>query len=180
MTHVTSSTQNAQTKSENYRIRAAVPKDTAVLLELILDLARFEKLEQDVCATEELLERELFGPNPVAYAIIAESTNGTPAGFALYFFSFSTFLGRPGLYLEDLFVSPQHRGAGLGQKLLSALAQIAVARNCGRMEWAVLNWNQKAIDLYNRIGAKPLDEWTTYRLTGPALLQLAQQNTNAT
>jgi len=139
-----------------------------VVAELIWQLARFEKLESQVVLTEDLLEAGLFGPRPYAEAVIAED-DGEPIGFALFFHSFSTFLARPGLYLEDLFVLPVHRGQGVGRALLSHLARLAVERGCGRMEWAVLNWNKDAIRFYERLGARPNSEWTVYRLDGEAL-----------
>jgi len=149
-------------------IRPAERADVPVVAELIWQLARFEKLESQVVLTEDLLEAGLFGPRPYAEAVIAED-DGEPIGFALFFHSFSTFLARPGLYLEDLFVLPVHRGQGVGRALLSHLARLAVERGCGRMEWAVLNWNKDAIRFYERLGARPNSEWTVYRLDGEAL-----------
>ncbi len=149
-------------------IRPAEPTDVPVVAELIWQLARFEKLEGHVVLTEELLTAGLFGPRPYAEAIIAED-DAEPIAFALFFHSFSTFLARPGLYLEDLFVLPAHRGRGVGRALLSFLARLAVERGCGRMEWAVLNWNKDAIRFYERLGAQPNSEWTVYRLDGEAL-----------
>jgi GNAT superfamily N-acetyltransferase len=150
------------------QIRPAEPSDVPVVAELIWQLARFEKLEDQVVLTEELLAAGLFGPRPYAEAIIADD-DGEPIGFALFFHSFSTFLARPGLYLEDLFVLPTHRGRGVGRALLSHLARLAVERGCGRMEWAVLNWNKDAIRFYERLGAQPNSEWAVYRLDGEAL-----------
>jgi GNAT superfamily N-acetyltransferase len=149
-------------------IRPAERADVPVVAELIWQLARFEKLESQVVLTEDLLEAGLFGPRPYAEAVIAED-DGEPIGFALFFHSFSTFLARPGLYLEDLFVLPVHRGQGVGRALLSHLARLAVERGCGRMEWAVLSWNRDAIRFYERLGAHPNSEWTVYRLEGEAL-----------
>ena len=149
-------------------IRPAEPTDVPVVAELIWQLARFEKLEDQVVLTEELLEAGLFGPRPYAEALIAED-DGEPIGFALFFHSFSTFLARPGLYIEDLFVLPTHRGHGVGRALLSHLARLAVERGCRRLEWAVLNWNKDAIRFYERLGARPNSEWTVYRLDGEAL-----------
>jgi GNAT superfamily N-acetyltransferase len=149
-------------------IRPAEPTDVPVVAELIWQLARFEKLEGHVVLTEELLSAGLFGPRPYAEAIIAED-DAEPIAFALFFHSFSTFLARPGLYLEDLFVLPAHRGRGVGRTLLSFLARLAVERGCARMEWAVLNWNKNAIRFYERLGAQPNSEWTVYRLDGEAL-----------
>jgi GNAT superfamily N-acetyltransferase len=149
-------------------VRPAEPTDVPVVAELIWQLACFEKLEDQVVLTEELLAAGLFGPRPYAEAVIAED-DGEPIGFALFFHSFSTFLARPGLYLEDLFVLPTHRGQGVGRALLSHLARLAVERGCGRLEWAVLNWNKDAIRFYERLGARPNSEWTVYRLDGEAL-----------
>ena len=122
----------------------------------------------------ELLRKGLFGERPYAEVLIAEA-DGKAAGFALYFHNFSTFLGRPGIYLEDLFVRPEHRGKGYGRALLKRLAEIAVERDCGRMEWAVLDWNEPAIGFYKKLGAQPMDAWTIFRVTGDALRQLAAQ-----
>lgn len=124
--------------------------------------------------TEDVLVRNLFGPRPYAEALIAEQ-DGAAVGFALFFHNFSTFLGLPGIYLEDLFVVPGNRGGGVGRALLERLAQIAVERGCGRLEWAVLDWNRDAIGFYERLGARPNDEWTVYRLTGDALRALARE-----
>jgi GNAT superfamily N-acetyltransferase len=156
------------------RIRPAEPADVPVVAELIWQLARFEKLENEVVLTEELLMAGLFGARPYAEAVLAEE-DGEPIGFALFFHTFSTFLARPGLYLEDLFVLPEHRGRGVGRDLLSHLAQLAVERGCGRLEWAVLNWNKEAIRFYERLGAHPNSEWTVYRLAGEALQALARK-----
>lgn len=139
--------------------------------DLIRQLARFEKLEHEVVMTEALLTAGLFGPHPYAEAVLAEE-EGQPVGFALFFHTFSTFLARPGMYLEDLFVLPERRGRGVGHALLAHLAHLALDRGCGRLEWAVLNWNQEAIRFYDRLGAHPNTEWTVYRLTGEALLAL--------
>jgi GNAT superfamily N-acetyltransferase len=145
-----------------------------VIAELIRGLARFEKLEQEVVMTEELLAAGLFGDRPYAEVVLAED-DGRPVGFALFFHNFSTFLGRPGIYLEDLFVIPEHRGRGTGRILLAHLARLAVERGCGRLEWAVLDWNKEAIKFYERLGARPNSDWTVYRLTGEALTGLARQ-----
>jgi len=155
-------------------IRPAEPADVPVIAELIRGLARFEKLEDKVTLTEELLTAGLFGPRPYAESILAE-VEGHSAGFALFFHNFSTFLARPGLYLEDLFVLPEHRGLGIGRALLTHLARLAVERGCGRLEWAVLDWNREAINFYKRLGAVAMSEWTTYRLTGEALDRLARE-----
>jgi GNAT superfamily N-acetyltransferase len=153
-------------------IRPAEPADVPVIADLIRGLARFEKLEDQVTLTEELLAAGLFGPHPYAESILAE-VEGHAAGFALFFHNFSTFLARPGLYLEDLFVLPEHRGLGIGRALLTHLARMAVERGCGRLEWSVLDWNQEAISFYERLGARANSEWTTYRVTGEALHRLA-------
>jgi GNAT superfamily N-acetyltransferase len=156
------------------RIRPAEPADVPVIADLIRQLAKFEKLEDDVVLTEDLLKAGLFGPRPFAEAVLAEEET-TPIGFALFFHTFSTFLARPGLYLEDLFVLADHRGRGVGRALLAHLARLAVERGCGRLEWAVLNWNQEAIRFYERLGARPNSEWTVYRLTGEALAALGRE-----
>jgi GNAT superfamily N-acetyltransferase len=153
-------------------IRPAVERDIPLLLELIKELAEYEKLAQMVVATESLLTEHLFGPDPAAEALVA-SLDGKSVGFALFFRSFSTFVGRPGIYLEDLFVRPHARGAGVGKALLQAVARIAVHRHCGRLEWAVLDWNDPAIGFYRKLGAVPLDDWTVFRVTGSALDDLA-------
>jgi GNAT superfamily N-acetyltransferase len=155
-------------------IRPAEPKDVPVVAELIWQLARFEKLESEVVLTEELLMAGLFGARPYAEAVLAEE-DGEPIGFALFFHTFSTFLARPGLYLEDLFVLPEHRGRGVGRSLLAHLARLAIERGCGRLEWAVLNWNKEAIRFYERLGARPNSEWTVYRLAGESLQSLGRE-----
>ncbi len=153
-------------------IRPAEAADVPVIADLIRALARFERLEHEVVMTEELLERALFDDRPYAEVVLAED-GGRPVGFALFFHNFSTFLGRPGIYLEDLFVVPEHRARGIGRDLLVHLARLAVERGCGRLEWAVLDWNQEAIRFYERLGARPNSDWTVYRLTGEALSSLA-------
>jgi GNAT superfamily N-acetyltransferase len=155
-------------------IREAKLSDVPVIADLIRGLARFEKLEDGVTMTEELLAKNLFGPRRYAETLIAED-GGSPVGFALFFHNFSTFLAKPGIYLEDLFVVPEQRGQGIGRALLQRLAQIAVERDCGRLEWAVLDWNRDAIGFYERLGAKPNSEWTVYRLTGEALTSLGRE-----
>lgn len=155
-------------------IRFATREDSPLVAELIRGLAKYEKLEHEVTMTEDVLVRNLFGPRPYAEALIAEQ-DGAAVGFALFFHNFSTFLGLPGIYLEDLFVVPGNRGGGVGRALLERLAQIAVERGCGRLEWAVLDWNRDAIGFYERLGARPNDEWTVYRLTGDALRALARE-----
>ena len=153
-------------------IRPGELKDVPLIAELIRGLAHYEKLEHEVTMTEEKLTAHLFGERRYAETLIAED-GGQPVGFALFFHSFSTFLAQPGLYLEDLFVVPARRGAGIGRALLERLAQVAVNRGCGRLEWAVLDWNKDAIRFYERLGAKPNSEWTVYRLTGEPLHALA-------
>jgi GNAT superfamily N-acetyltransferase len=153
---------------EGLRIVPATERDVAVILGFIRKLAEYEKLSHQVAATEELLRDSLFGGRRVAEVLIAYLAN-EPAGFALYFHNFSTFLGRPGIYLEDLFVEPAQRGKGIGKALLIAVAKIARERNCGRLEWAVLDWNRPAIDFYRGLGAVPLDDWTLFRVTGEVL-----------
>ena len=156
------------------KIRPAEPADVPVIAELIRALARFEKLEHEVTMTEGLLAANLFGPRRFAEALLAED-DGSPAGFALFFHNFSTFLALPGIYLEDLFVVPEHRGRGIGKALLKELARLAVERGCGRLEWAVLDWNREAIGFYERLGARPNSEWTVYRLTGISLSALGRE-----
>jgi len=145
-----------------------------VIAELIRGLAVYEKLEAEVVMTEEALAEGLFGPRPYAEALLAEN-GGRPVGFALFFHTFSTFLARPGIYLEDLFVVPEERGNGVGRSLLARLASIAVERGCARLEWAVLAWNRDAIRFYERLGARPNSDWTIYRLAGEPLRSLAGQ-----
>jgi GNAT superfamily N-acetyltransferase len=154
-------------------IREATRADVPLLLSLIRALAQYEKLEHQVVATPEQLAAALFAPDPVAHALIA-SHEGVAAGFALYFWNFSTFLARPGLYLEDLFVLPAMRGRGIGRQLLVELARRAGARDCGRMEWSVLDWNEPAIRFYESLGARRLEEWRTFRLTREGIDALAK------
>lgn len=153
-------------------IRPATAADIDTILHFIKELAKYEKLEHEVVVDQALLRENLFGSNPAAEVIFLEE-DAEKVGFALFFTSFSTFLGRPGLYLEDLFVLPSHRGRGYGKRLLSQLASEVVKRGYGRLEWSVLNWNQPAIELYKSLGAKPMTEWTVHRMTGQELLQLA-------
>jgi GNAT superfamily N-acetyltransferase len=155
-------------------IRPAGATDVPVIAELIRGLARFEKLEHEVTMTEERLAENLFGRHSYAETLIAEEAS-VPVGFALFFHNFSTFLAQPGIYLEDLFVLPGHRGRGIGRALLKHLAQVAVERGCGRLEWSVLDWNRDAIDFYERLGARPNSEWTVYRLAGEALNALGRE-----
>jgi GNAT superfamily N-acetyltransferase len=157
---------------ENFQIRPARAEDVPVILELIRDLARYERAPDEVTATEEQLVDVLFGKRPSAEVLLAFEGE-SPVGFAVYFYNFSTWLGRPGLYLEDLFVKPEKRGKGYGRALLVELAKIARDRGCGRMEWAVLDWNEPAIKFYRSLGAKPMDEWTVFRLTRDEIAKLA-------
>ena len=159
-------------------IRPATIADVPVILELIRALATYERAPNDVTATEEGLAEVLFGKKPAAEVLLLFENN-VPAGFAVFFHNFSTWLGRPGLYLEDLFVRPEHRGKGYGRALLIELAKIARDRGCGRMEWAVLDWNEPAIQFYRKLGAKPMDEWTVFRLTRDGIAQLADSSSNA-
>jgi GNAT superfamily N-acetyltransferase len=155
------------------KIRAATREDVPVILQLIRDLATYERAPDEAIATEEQLLDVLFGERPAAeVALVFEGDQ--PAGFAVYFHNFSTWLGRPGLYLEDLFVKPELRGKGYGRALLVHLAKIARDRGCGRMEWAVLNWNEPAIKFYRALGAAPLNDWTVFRLTGQEINKLAE------
>ena len=157
---------------ENLLIRRANVEDVPVILELIRDLATYERAPEEVSATEEQLVEVLFGEKPAAEVLLVFEGK-LPVGFAVYFYNFSTWLGRPGLYLEDLFVKPDKRGKGLGRALLVELAKIARDRGCGRMEWAVLDWNEPAIKFYQTLGAKPMDEWTVFRLTRDGIARLA-------
>jgi GNAT superfamily N-acetyltransferase len=153
-------------------VRAAEEHEVALILGFIRELAQFERLAHEVVATEGQLRQALFGPRPFAEVVFA-CVDGEPVGFALYFHSFSTFLGRPGLYLEDLFVTPAQRGRGVGRHLLAWLAGLALERGCGRLEWAVLDWNEAAIRFYRKLGAELKEEWQTCRLAGVALEALA-------
>jgi GNAT superfamily N-acetyltransferase len=155
-------------------IRFAIEKDIPEILKFIRALAVYEKLEHECVVTEERLRDTLFGERKYAEVIFIEE-NGIAAGFALFFHNYSTFLGKPGIYLEDLFVRPEFRGKGYGKRLLTYLAKLAVQRDCGRLEWAVLDWNKPSIDFYLSLGAKPMDEWTVQRLTGAALATAAEQ-----
>ena len=152
-------------------VRPAEKRDVGVIMGFIKELAEYEGLAHEVVADEVSLERSLFGEHPVAEALIAEFET-TPIGFALYFPTFSTFVGRPGLYLEDLYVRPNMRGKGVGTLLLQHVARLARGRGCGRLEWAVLNWNQPAIRFYEALGARAMDDWTVYRLTDDHLSKL--------
>jgi len=156
-----------------HTLRPATPADMPTIVGLIRELADFEELTHLVEVTPESLAPHLFGERPVAEAMVAE-VEGRVVAFALFFTNFSTFLGRPGLYLEDLYVQPAHRGTGLGKALLQHLALLAVARGCGRLEWSVLDWNQRAIDFYQKMGATVMPDWRICRVTGDALTALAR------
>ncbi len=149
-------------------IRSASVEDVPLILRLIQGLAEYEKLSNEVVATEQMLQNTLFGERRVAEILIGE-WDGEAAGFALFFHNYSTFLAKPGIYLEDLFVWPEYRGRGIGKALLLQLARLAKDRGCGRVEWSVLDWNEPSIQFYKALGAKPMDEWTIFRLTGEAL-----------
>jgi GNAT superfamily N-acetyltransferase len=164
--------------SSDFQIRPARVDDVPIILQLIRDLATYERAPAEVVATEEQLINVLFGERPVAGVLLAFEDE-SPVGFAVYFYNFSTWLGRPGLYLEDLFVKPEKRGKGYGRALLVELAKIARDRGCGRMEWAVLNWNQPAIKFYRALGANPMDEWTVFRLTREEIAKLAMGDDTA-
>ena len=153
-------------------IREAKPEDSNVILNFILELAKYEKLESEVLATETSIRNSIFGSESSTKALICEK-NGIPIGYAIYFFNYSTWLGKHGLYLEDLYISQSERGFGAGKALLKYLARIAVSKDCGRFEWSVLDWNQPAIDLYESLGAEPQNEWVVFRLSGQKLLDLA-------
>src|SRR5213083_1090940 len=157
----------------DFKIRPACLEDVPVILQLIHDLATYERAPDEVTATEEQLVEVLFGEKRTAEVLLAFEEK-TPVGFAVYFFNFSTWLGRPGLYLEDLFVKPEVRGRGYGRALLVHLAEIARDHNCGRMEWAVLTWNEPAIEFYKKLGAVSLDEWRVFRLTSDGIGRLAE------
>jgi len=157
----------------NIEIRPASAGDAELILRFITDLAIYEHAEDAVVATANDIRHSLFGSGSTTQAIICE-VDSRPAGFAVYFFNYSTWLGKHGLYLEDLYVSPEFRGLGAGKALLKHLARIAVARDCGRFEWSVLDWNEPAIRFYKSLGARPKDEWVPYRLAGQALLDLAE------
>jgi GNAT superfamily N-acetyltransferase len=160
-------------KMNRIDIRAATAADVPHILGFIRELAEYEKLSHEVVATEELLREHLFGPRPMAEALIARLEE-KPVGFALFFHNFSTFLAKPGIYLEDLFVQPAVRGKGVGTALLREVAKLAMTRKCGRLEWSVLDWNEPSIKFYKNLGAVPMSDWTIYRVTGTALTELAR------
>ena len=155
-------------------IRPATGKDVPLILSFIRKLAEYGDISDEVAATEDDIRAALFGPHPVAAAVLAYAGN-EPAGFALYSYTFSSFLGRAGMFVEDLYVENAHRSKGVGKALLVHLAKLAQQRSCGRLEWAVLNWNERAMEFYQDLGAEPMDEWTTFRLGGDALERLASQ-----
>ena len=156
----------------HFEIRYATERDVALILEFIRGIAEYEKMSDEVVATEELLQEWIFEKKKAEVIFAVE--DGVEVGFALFFHNFSTFVGRAGLYLEDLFVKVEHRGKGYGKALLKELARIAVERGCGRMDWVCLDWNQPSIDFYRSLGAVPMDEWTIYRLTGDTLKAVAE------
>jgi len=157
----------------NITIRPATAGDAGLILRFITDLAIYENAQDEVEATENDIRHSLFGPGSTTHAVICE-IDSSPAGFAVYFFNYSTWLGKNGLYLEDLYVAPEFRGLGAGKALLKHLARIALAKDCGRFEWSVLDWNEPAISFYQSLGARPKDEWVPYRLAGKALVDLAE------
>jgi len=161
------------TKLDNFKLRFAEEKDVPLILEFIKGLAEYEKMLDKVTATEEILRESLFD-RKAAEVIIGEY-DGTPVSFALFFHNFSTFLGKPGIYLEDLYVKPEMRGKGIGQTMLSFLAKLAVERKCGRLEWWCLDWNEPSIQFYKKMGAIPMEEWTVYRVCDDALINLANK-----
>jgi GNAT superfamily N-acetyltransferase len=171
-------TVSTHSPASTITIRPATERDVPMILSFIRQLAEYERLLDAVKATEEALRSTLFGPKPVGEVLIAED-NGTPVGFALFFQNYSTFLAQAGLYLEDLFVIPSARGKGIGKLLLERLAQLAIERGYGRVEWAVLDWNAPAIGFYRRLGAVPMQDWTIFRLSGDSLTRLARQRTAA-
>lgn len=161
-------------RSVEFRIEPAAERDVPVILSLIRGLAEYERLSHEVVATEESLRESLFGARRTAEVLLGYAGD-EPAGFAVFFHNYSTFLGRPGIYLEDLFVKPEWRRRGLGTQLLRRIARVAVERNCGRLEWSVLDWNEPAIAFYKKLGARAMEEWTVYRVTGEALKKLAAE-----
>ena len=158
--------------TQSFRIRFAVPGDEAAILHFIRALAEYEHLAHEVVATEALLREWLFEKRTAE--VLNAELDGKPVGYALFFYNFSTFLGRAGIYLEDLFILPEHRGQGFGKALLRRLARLALERGCGRLEWACLDWNRPSIDFYLSLGAVPMEDWTTYRLTGDTLEEMAK------
>jgi GNAT superfamily N-acetyltransferase len=165
--------QTTSTSIEGFVVKKAQSSNAALVLNFIKQLAVYEKMIEDVVATEESLRNWLFGDKSFAHVVIGEYKS-TPVGFALFFTNFSTFLGRPGIFLEDLFILPEYRGKGFGKTLLAFLAKLAVDNDFGRVEWSVLNWNQPAIDVYKAIGAKPMDEWTIFRLSDTNMVDVGK------
>jgi len=165
-------------KATNLNLRFAEETDVEIILGLIRGLADYERLSHEVRADAKTLRRSLFGARQVAEVVIAE-VDGTPVGFALFFHNFSTFLGLPGIYIEDLYIEPAWRGIGIGRALLSYVARLAKERGCGRLEWAVLDWNEPAITFYRKLGGRMLDDWRIFRVTGNALDELSRQSTAA-
>ena len=166
--------RNEASDSRDLKIRRAEEGDVPVLLQFIKKLALYERLSHVVTATEEILRRNLFGEKSVAEAILAEY-QGAAAGFAVYFYNFSTFEGKPGIFIEDIYVDESHRGEGLGLAMFMHIARLAKGQGCGRLEWSVLDWNESAIRFYENLGAEPLSDWTTYRLTGQALRKITEK-----
>lgn len=164
----------SESVTTDLNIRPATSKDCELILSFILELAEYEKLTHEVVATAETLQETLFGSKAYAEVLIAEHQD-KPVGYALFFHNFSTFIGRPGIYLEDIYVQPAMRGKGFGKRLMTFIAALAVERNCARLEWSVLDWNEPSIKFYRSIGAIPMDGWTVQRLTGDALNELAAQ-----
>lgn len=167
-------TEIIQTAVAGLTLRFADEADVPQILQFIRELAEYEKLTHEMVADEATLRDSLFGGRQVVEVVVAEQ-DGAPAGFALFFHNFSTFVGRHGLYLEDLYVRPDFRGRGVGAALLTFLGQLARERGCGRLEWSVLDWNEPAIGFYRKLGAKPMDDWTVFRVTGDALARLAER-----
>ncbi len=163
-----------ETTVEGLTLRFANRGDTGLVLAFIRELAEYERLAHEVVADEALLRKNLFGERPHAEVILAE-LHGEPVGFALFFHNFSTFLGRPGIHLEDFFVRPEHRGRGIGTVLLAYLARLAVERGCGRLDWAVLDWNEPAMEFYRALGARCIDDWKIFRLDGDSLEAVARR-----
>lgn len=162
------------TRIHQFIIRKAVIEDVPLILQFIIELAAYEKLRHEVVATEALLQKNLFGANPKAEVVIGELA-GKPVSFALFFHNFSTFLSKPGIYLEDLYVQPAVRSKGIGRIMLAYLAKLAIERDCGRLEWWVLDWNERAIQFYKSIGATPMNEWTVFRVSGENLDKLKNE-----
>lgn len=160
--------------SKKFTIRTATENDLSLILQFIKQLAEYEKLLHEVIATEEILRKSLF-EQKMAEVVIGEE-DGKPVGFALFFHNFSTFLGKPGIYLEDLYVKPEYRGKGYGKKLLSHLAKLALERDCGRLDWSCLDWNEPSIKFYKSLGALPMEDWTVFRLTGENLTKFGKSN----